>query len=450
MKVVLIGAGSAQFGYGTLGELFSSTVLKGSEVVLLDINPDALETVHKTGAAFIESNGLPTRLTATTDRNEALKGADFVIISIEVGDRFALWDQDRTIPQHYGIQQVYGENGGPGGLFHSLRIIPPILDICADVQRICPEAYIFNYSNPMSRICTTVHRAYPNLRFVGLCHEVSSLERYLPTILSVQFKELNLTAGGLNHFSCLLTAEYSDGRDAYPDIRRLAPPFFGKVPGASDHLKAFRETGKLVETEGVTEDTTAQDESYRRWVERGLFKHVLDIYGLLPITTDSHFGEYTAWAHDIVDQQGILDFYHYYRICMSRVEPKIELKVKERVVPIMEALTTGDVIAEAAVNLPNRDFVPGLPGELAVEVPAQIGKDGVVGEPLPNVPAPFLALLQNQVGVHLMCAEAVITKSKKAVVQALLADPVVTKAACLTELVDVMVAEQSRFLGYLE
>lgn len=450
MKIVLIGAGSAQFGFGTLGEVFSSEVLREGEVTLLDINPVALDRVYQTSRAFVETHGLRTRLSATTDRREALLGADYVIISIEVGDRFALWDQDRCIPQHYGIRQVYGENGGPGGLFHSLRIIPPILEICADVREICPQAWIFNYSNPMSRICTAVLRAYPELKFVGLCHEVSSLERYLPTILSVPYGELDLTAAGLNHFSCLLQARYKkDGTDAYPDIRRLAPAFFEKTPGASDHLKNYRASGQLVETEGVTEVQGRQLESHRRWVERGLFRFVLENYDLLPITTDSHFGEYTAWAHDVVDQQGILDFYHYYRICMANVEPKIELTVKERVVPIMEALTTGESFVEAAVNIPNEGFIEGLPRELVVEVPAQIGFQGVQGVAPPKPPAAFLALLQNQVGVHMLTAEAVLAKSKKAVVQALLADPVVNKAACLRELVDVMVAEQSAYLGYL-
>ena len=88
------------------------------------------------------------------------------MISIEVGDRFELWEQDRSVPQQFGFRQVFGENGGPGGLFHSLRVIPPILEICEDISRICPDAWVFNYSNPMSRICTTVHRKFPNLKFV--------------------------------------------------------------------------------------------------------------------------------------------------------------------------------------------------------------------------------------------------------------------------------------------
>ena len=203
-RIVLIGAGSAQFGYGTMGDVFQSKVLEGSHVVLHDINPNTLAAVERTGQQFIQDNDLPFTLSATTSRPEALEGADYCIISIEVGDRFALWEQDWRIPQQYGIRQVYGENGGPGGLFHSLRIIPPILEICGDVMTICPEATVFNFSNPMSRICTTVQRKYPELKLIGMCHEINSLRRDLPRILGVPYEELEVIAGGLNHFSILL------------------------------------------------------------------------------------------------------------------------------------------------------------------------------------------------------------------------------------------------------
>lgn len=448
-KIVLIGAGSAQFGYGTLGEVFSTEALVDSQIVLVDINAEALEKVRSTVAAYIEEHGLPTRLKATTDRTEALQGADFVLISIEVGDRFALWDLDRTVPQQFGITQVFGENGGPGGLFHSLRIIPPILEICEDVRRLCPEAYVFNYSNPMSRICTTVHRYLPEVRFVGLCHEVSSLERYLPSMLEVDFEQLELTAAGLNHFSCLLTARRGE-EDIYPEIRRRAPGFFARLPGASDFLDRYRKTGKLVATEGVTEMDSAVARSAREWVERGLFRFVLDHFDLLPITTDSHFGEYLGWAHDVVDHRGILDFYHYYQICLSKVEPRIELGIRERVVPIMEAITTGDALLEAAVNVPNQGFIPELPSEIAVEVPARVDSGGVQGLPAPPLPRAFAGLLQNQVGIHRMTAEAVLSRSKKAVVQALLVDPVCSRVRGLKEMVEVMCGLQSQYLGYLE
>ena len=157
-RIVLIGAGSAQFGFDMLGDVFQSEVLGDAHVVLHDIDAEALDRVLAAGTSFAQKHDLAVTLSATTDRKKALVGADFCVISIEVGDRFALWEQDRSVPQQYGFRQVFGENGGPGGLFHSLRVVPPILEICQDIQRICPEAWVFNYSNPMSRICTTVRR----------------------------------------------------------------------------------------------------------------------------------------------------------------------------------------------------------------------------------------------------------------------------------------------------
>ncbi|MBJ2355417.1 alpha-glucosidase, partial [Sphaerochaeta sp. S2] len=118
MKIVLIGAGSAQFGLGTLGDIMQSKTLVGSTISLVDINAEALKKVYNKANAFVEANNLPFTIEATTDRKEALQGCDVVVISIEVGNRFQLWDEDWTIAQQYGINQVYGENGGPGGVFH--------------------------------------------------------------------------------------------------------------------------------------------------------------------------------------------------------------------------------------------------------------------------------------------------------------------------------------------
>ncbi|NCB02634.1 MAG: alpha-glucosidase, partial [Spirochaetia bacterium] len=119
MKIVLVGAGSLQFGYGMLGDIFNSPVLKGSEITLLDINETALNSVLKRAKEFMVKHNLSYTVNATTDRRAAFKHADFIISSIEVGNRFQLWDEDWKIPLQYGFRQVYGENGGPGGVFHS-------------------------------------------------------------------------------------------------------------------------------------------------------------------------------------------------------------------------------------------------------------------------------------------------------------------------------------------
>ena len=167
-RIVLIGAGSVQFGLGTIADVLLSKHLVGSTIVLHDINPQSLQQVEEVAKNAIEIREMDAHLEATTSRTQALEGADHVIISIEVGDRFELWEQDYEIPLKHGSRQTYGENGGPGGLFHSLRIIPPIVEICKDANDLCPEALIFNLSNPMSRICLAIHREFPNLNIIGL------------------------------------------------------------------------------------------------------------------------------------------------------------------------------------------------------------------------------------------------------------------------------------------
>jgi len=445
-RIVLIGAGSAQFGYGTLGDIFQSEVLRGSHIVLHDINPDTLAEVETTGQRFIREHKLAFTLSATTSRPEALQDADFCIISIEVGDRFELWDQDWKIPQQFGIRQVYGENGGPGGLFHSLRIIPPILDICADISDICPQAFVFNYSNPMSRICTTVHRKYPNLKFVGLCHEIASLHQHLPTMLGTTMENIEFRAGGLNHFSILLHAAYKDtGQDAYPDIRAKAPDYFEKLPELGEIIRQLQEA----ESGPTPGSEPALRAGAHAWPERRLFKVILEKFGYLPITTDSHFGEYIQWAHDVVDHKGILDFYHYYQQYIGDQKPEIELKLSERIVPIIEGIITDAGYEEAAVNLPNQGLIDYLPAYMVVEVPAIISKKGISGIPLGELPKGFSGLLLNQAAVHDLTADAVLTGSRELALQALLVDPVVDKMGAAEEMLDMVLTIQSRYLHYI-
>lgn len=449
-KIVLVGAGSLQFGTGMLGDIFQSSHLSGAEIVLHDINLTAAKRTLQVAQAYIEAKRLTHKISATTDLKTALKNARFVVISIEVGDRFALWDLDWKVPQQYGIQQVYGENGGPGGLFHSLRIIPPILDICQQVIDVCPEATVFNYSNPMSRICTTVHRKFPDLQFVGMCHEIVSLERHLAPLLGVERSEISYRAGGLNHFSVMTDVTYvNDGSSAYNDVRAKAEAYFGEKPGYSEILQASRKTGTSIETEGWMDVDLSQIETIRPWSDRWLFAYVLEKFGALPITYDSHFGEYIQWAHDCSDHQGILDFYTYYRNFLGKTEPKIEDVLKERVVPIMEALTGAPAYEEAAVNIPNKGYIANLPDWICVEVPATIDEEGLHGISV-DIPAGVRGLISNQIGIHDMTAEAILQESRDLVVQALLVDPVVTKSKGMDAMVDHMIAEQSPWLDYLK
>jgi len=449
-KIVLVGAGSLQFGTGMLGDVFQSTTLKGAEIVLNDINEAAAKRTLKVAQDYVAANGLDFSISVETDLKKALPNTDFVVISIEVGDRFALWDLDWKVPQQYGVLQVYGENGGPGGLFHSLRIIPPILEICGKVMEVAPNATIFNYSNPMSRITTTVHRAYPGIKFIGMCHEIASLERHLPPMLEQPRSNIKFRAAGLNHFSVLNEVTYVDsGKDAYGDVRERAEGYFSKMPGYSEILNASRKTGNAIDTEGWMDIDLSAVEVTREWSDRWLFRDVLKNFGMLPITYDSHFGEYIQWAHDCSDHRGILDFYTYYRNYLGHVTPTIKDELHERVVPIMEGLLTDSGYEEAAVNIPNKGFIKDLPDWIAVEVPAIVDAKGVHGIAV-DLPAGIRGLLANQVGIHNLTADAVLEKSKDLVIQALLVDPVVTVSKGIPALVDHMIAEQRPWLDYLK
>ena len=427
-KIVLIGAGSAQFGLETVADILLSKTLKGSEICLHDINPKALKTTQMVASRAVKENNLPFTITATTNRKQALKGADFIVISIEVGYRFGLWEQDLAIPLKYGSTQVFGENGGPGGMFHALRIIPPVLAICEDASKICPNAFIFNFSNPMSRICLAVARKFPRLKFYGLCHEIGSMPHHLPKLLKTPFSNIAIKAGGLNHFTWLLEAKYRDtGKDAYPEIRRK-------------WLKYIK--GRH---------------------ERTMVNAIFQKFGYLPITTDSHFGEYIHWAKDVADNKGIKDFYRFYKkYCfkrIARIQKILDGRDKEqwwnkfsgeRMIPMFESIVTDAHKKELAVNLPNDGLIDNLPKDCVVEVPAIVDRKGVHGVKLGALPKGIAGLLNHEAAVQDVLVDAAIRGSRALALQALLVDTNTASFKKAEQLLDKMITTQKKYLGYLK
>ena len=435
-RIVLIGAGSTNFGLGTVSDLFKSQVFQGSTIILHDINKEALRKTENIALQFKEQKKININIEAHLSRKDALQDADYCVISIEVGDRFELWEQDWKIPQQFGIKQVFGENGGPGGMFHSMRIIPPILEICEDISRICPDAIVFSYSNPMQRICHTVTTKYPKLKFTGLCHEIASMERHLPEILNTPFSNIEIKAGGLNHFSILVEAKFKDtGKDAYPEIRKKVPEYFKDLINTWD--------GQVS----------------KPGAERGVFFELFNRYNYLPITTDSHLGEYLQWAYSVADHEGILDFYNKYKKKCStfydseetyRDYFEIDGKMNERIVPILEGVVADLDHEEPAVNIPNKGFIEYLPDGIVVEVPAVINNNGVSGIKLENYPKSFATLLLNQVSVIELTTAAILQHSKDIALQALLADPVVDNVGAAEKMLDTILNLQSTYLDYLQ
>lgn len=424
-KIVLIGAGSAQFGLGTLADILLSEVLEGCTVSLLDINPETLGMVEKISKEAIDKKELNFKIEATTNREDAFSDADFIICSIETGDRFDLWEQDYTIPRKIGSNQVLGENGGPGGLFHSLRQIKSMMPICEDVLKICPNALFINFSNPMSRICLAIKRKYPQLHFVGLCHEIHFLAMHLPRMLDKPFDNFKFKAGGLNHFGVLLEIEYKDtGKDAYPEIREKA--------------YSYLENGREV----------------------GLIKEIFRIYDYLPYTTDSHFGEYIHWANEVYNEADVRNFVDIYKaMCRHETETLRKLAEKnklrrwlkksgERAIPIIEGVIINSGHEETSVNIPNDNLISNLPKDLVTEGPAIINKNGVTGIKLGEMPKGLAGLMRNQASVQDLVVEAALKKDKDIALQALLVDPVVDSLSQAEMILDEMVKLQKEYLPF--
>ena len=435
-RVVLVGAGSAQFGIGTVADILRSKVLSGGTIVLHDINSVTLDRMRRAAQSAVDELKLDFKVEATTSRPQALQGADFVVISIEVGDRFKLWEQDYEVPRKYGNRQVFGENGGPGGLFHSLRIIPPITEICSDVEKICPDALVINFSNPMSRICLAILRKFERrVKAVGLCHEIGTAEMYLPEMLGTQWSNLHIKAAGLNHFGVLLEVKYKDsGRDAYPDIRAKAGAYFDRVVASQDAMYGIDNSLSLI-------------------------KDILRVYNYLPYTHDSHFGEYIQWAWERADNDHVREFYELYKLyCLgepNRLEEIADEKrpasswlypTEERVVPIIEGVLTDSGQYELSVNIPNDGVIENLPQDIVVECPATVDKDGVHGVKVGKMPSGLAAVMRTQATVQDLAVEAALTGSRQKALEALLADPGVDSLSSAEKMLDEIIQLQGDYL----
>jgi alpha-galactosidase len=427
---VITGAGSLQFGLGTVGSILNSEILQGSTISMHDINAETLDIAFRACQSAINERNLDFTLESTIIRQEALKNANFIINSIEVPPRFELLAMDYRVPHQFGNKQITGENGGPGALFHSLRVIPPILDICEDIKNICPNALIINYSNPMSIICLAIKRKYPSLKCVGLCHELQHFYPILNKIINTPISNLEFKAGGFNHFGVILNINYKDtGIDAYPDIRKKGP----KV------LKSI-EQGPFL------------DDGY------DLISFILETYGYLPYTPDSHYGEYIHWAWEKADISAVCRFHKSYEMGLTWAHNRLIQQIEkgfgsrfvypddERAIPIIEGIISDADYEEPSVNIPNDDIITNLPRNLIVECPAIINKEGIHGITLGEYPIGLLAFLRTQGSVQELIVEAILKRSKNLALQALLANPIVETTWQAKKILEEMLELQKKYL----
>ena len=460
-KIVIIGAGSAVFGLGTLATLVRSPRLQGGTLALVDLNAEGLALIDALARRLNREWDASLTIVSSTDRQEVLSGADFVIVSIEVGPRERLWQRDWEIPLQFGVHQPYGENGGPGGLAHTLRQVPELLAIARDMERLCPDAWLINFTNPVPRLCLAVSRytakeSVPRSRIktVGLCHQINVAYMMVgvamadwfgvdvppgvssnahPDIwpnaryVADQMKPLvDVKAAGLNHFTWVLDLrDRRTGEDLYPAFREA----FMALPADFEPL-----------TRAVFQAT-----------------------GLCPVPGDSHLAEYLPWCHD--PQTRPWEKYNLYLYDWDRAKAErdrqwrtIEAMAQgdapvdalqeargEGAVEIIEGLL-GDEIYRPAVNIPNQGHIANLPKGAIIELPAVVGGWGIRGLNIGPLPKIVAELCRREIAVASLSVDAAVTGDRQIALQALLLDPCVNDLDTARAILDAYLVEYADYL----
>lgn len=458
-NIVLIGAGSASFGLGTLATLLREPRLDGSTLHLVDFNAEGLQLIEQLARRMAREWQREIAIESSTDRCQALPGADFVVVTIETGPREILWQQDYEIPLQFGLRQPYAENGGPGGFAHAMRNIPPLMDIARDMERHCPEALLINLTNPLPRLCRAVSK-YTDIQVVGLCHQVyygyALLGQVFAADLDIEpppvptdgaphglydeigiegyyefvqraMKKLSILSAGLNHFIWALDIRRRDtGRDLYPLLR--------------EKLAQMPEEFEL------------------------LARETYGLLGTLPIAGDTHFVEYLPWVTNPRYKAWERNQVQLYRWAQASEErhqmwEKVEAMVhgrrpiaplknahSEGVVEIVTGMACGETHYMEAVNVPNRRHIANLPDDVIVEVPAVVGTGGVRGLAVGDLPPLVAELCRREATLVELIAEAGVSGDRHRALQALLYDPHVDDAELARDLLDAYLEAQAQWL----
>ncbi len=435
VKVVLIGAGSANFGRSTLVDLLSCRELRETElaIALVDIDEAALERMQKLAAMLKEHFNSAARITATTDRREALPGANYVIVAV-AQKRFPLWEQDFRVPIAFGFKHVDGENGGPGAAFHTLRSIHLVVPICRDMEELCPEALVLNFTNPESRVCLAVHKL-TSIRAVGLCHGAFSTLQTVAELLDRPATEIDITIGGINHFHWVL------GVQSRADKKSLDAAFQEALGKKRQNL-----------------DPTV--------------RQMLDLFGLLPFPAAAHIAEYVSWGYEscgMLWPQGdegrkVGGDWRNYRKWMELEADSVK-RVAAGKAPLSQEMTipSGELAIpiicdiefdrnqrELSVNIPNDGgAIANLPEDAIVEIPGRVDRAGVHPEKVGPLPEPVAALCRTQLTIQNLLVAAYREKSKHHLLQALVLDPVVNSVARAEQMMEVLLEAEADFLPEL-
>jgi len=388
------------FARNLLGDILGHDELAGAEIALFDIDAGRLATSDLVARRVMEALDAPAKVVPTTDRHEALDGADYAINMIQVGGYEPCTVTDFDVPKRFGLRQTIGDTLGIGGIMRGLRTIPVLRSMCADMEALCPDVWFLNYTNPMAINCRAVTRT-SSIKTVGLCHSVQGTAFELSLDLGIPYRDIDYVAAGINHMAFYLRFE-RDGEDLYPQLRALADA--GTAP---DHNRVRYE--------------------------------VLRRFGFFVTESSEHFAEYVPWfiktaRPDLIERLNIpLD--EYPRRCReqiagweaerARLEDDGPIDVRpsfEYAATIIRSVETGKPRVIYG-NVPNDGLIDDLPAGCIVEVPCLVDGNGVQPTRIGALPPQLAALIRTNVNVQELTVEAALSGRRDHVYHAAMLDP---------------------------
>jgi len=414
-KITIIGAGSCVFTRTLLGDTLQFPELGGSEIALMDIDEGRLKTAEVLAHKIADALNVKPKITATTDRKKALDGANYVICTIQVGGYEPATVIDFEIPKKYGLKQTIADTLGIGGIMRGLRTIPVQVAFCREMEELCPDAWLLNYTNPMA-INTGAILQQTRVKTVGLCHGIQGAHGWLAMCLGVPESELTFIAAGTNHCAWFLKLEHR-GVDLYPKLRQLAA-----------------EGAEFVRRDPVRFEMLRQ-------------------FGYYGGESSEHMAEYVPYfirkGRDDLIERFAVPIDEYIRRCISQNAGWDEMARKfedpnESIGEITRSAEYGSQIIHSCEtgepcvvygNILNQNHITNLPNGACVELPCLVDHNGVQGTVVGDMPVQCMAITMTNVNVHLMTQQASVTRKREDVYRAAMLDPLTATNLTMDEIV---------------
>ena len=417
-KIAFIGAGSFGFTRSLVRDILSFPAFQDATIALMDIDPERLDAIYRACKRIAEEGKYPAKIVATTDRVEALKGADGVITTILQGG-CDVWQHDILIPKKYGVDTNVGDTRGPSGIFRYLRTINPILEIAADIERYCPNAVYLNYTNPMAMLCRTVQGVYPKLTTSGLCHSVQGTASMLAKWIGAKDEDITYTCAGINHQAFYTEFKWK-GEDAYPLIRKAITEREEVYNEEIVRNEMFLALGYYVT------ESSGHNSEYNAWFRKRpdlIEKYCLPGTGWNP-------GEYAYILKEYRNRE------HTWRDEIDKwfKEPLDLARGHEYAAYIFNASFGDGEMFKFNGNVRNFGLIDNLPEGCCVEVPVLASKRGLEPIHVGKMP-PQLALLSGtSAQIEELAVQGSLSGDREMIYQAICYDPLTAAVCSLREI----------------